>query len=122
MNDFMEMAIPAAVVITIFLIIFGFVAFMRYLRFKETIALAEKGLIREKQNGRNGRDSLKWGIVFIFVGMGLCVGLYPVGFIVDLDTPFYLGPWLLAGLLPMSFGMGLVTVYWATQRGQDKEA
>ncbi len=39
MNDI----IPCLGVVAVFAIIFGFLAFMRYMSYKETIALAEKG-------------------------------------------------------------------------------
>jgi hypothetical protein len=47
--------------------------------------------------------------------MALCVGLYPIGFVAGSDFPLAFGPWMLAGLLPMFFGLGLVLIYVLTR-------
>ena len=89
-------------------IVFGFIALMRFLRYRETRALAEKGLVRVERAGGNGKDTLRWGIAPTAVGLALCVGVYPIGFWVDPagQLPLRFGPWMLAGLLPMFFGLG----------------
>ena len=46
MNDFFEWFVPCFVTLAIFLIIFGFAAFMRYMKYRETVALAEQGRSR----------------------------------------------------------------------------
>ena len=72
MNDAFE-AIGVALGIAMVLgIPFGFFAFLRYLRFKETIALAEQGLLRPAKARRN-RDTLRWGIVITTMGTGVNV-------------------------------------------------
>jgi len=119
MNDFMEMAIPGGVVISIFLIIFGFAAFMRYLRYKETIALAEKGLIRQRHHGANGRDTLRWGILITFVGLALSIGICPLA--IFTETPEALVVGILVGLVPMFFGLGLITVHALNRKEQAEE-
>lgn len=65
---------------------------MRYIKFRETIALAEKGLVRPakvQNNGKNGLNALRWGIVIASIGLALIVGLFPIGGLV-----------LLVGLIP----------------------
>lgn len=96
------------------LIIFGFIALMRYINFRETLALAEKGLVRPakaQSNGKNGsgKNVLRWGIVIASIGLALIVGLFPIG-----------GPVLLVGLIPTFFGLGLVLIYVLT-RESDKD-
>ena len=92
----------------IFSIPFAFFAFIRYLRYKETITLAERGLLRPSES-KNGRGTMRWGVVLTFVGAALFLGLIPLGFLMDMDH--VLGPWLLLGCLPMFFGMSLLVIY-----------
>jgi phosphate/sulfate permease len=69
MNDL----IPCAGSVTAFLIVFGFLAYLRYLRHKEILALAEKGLPYPKS--RNGKkDTLRWGVIITAVGLALLAG------------------------------------------------
>jgi len=51
MNDFLEWFVPCFVVISIFLMTFGFLAFMRFIHLKEKAVLAEYGLLKGKSNG-----------------------------------------------------------------------
>ena len=53
-------------VIGILVIIFGFLAFLRYINYKETLALAEKGLTKPEVKSRKGL--LRWGIVVTSIG------------------------------------------------------
>ena len=55
-------------------IIFGFFAFLRYMNYKETITLAEKGLTRPEPKARSGL--LRWGILITGLGFALSLGLY----------------------------------------------
>jgi len=121
MNDFFEWFVPCFVTLSIFLMIFGFAAFMRYMRYKETVALAERGLLRQKR-GKNGQETLRWGIIILFLGIALCAGVYPIGFLAEAPPPFYLGPWILAGLLPMFFGLALIVIYALTQKETNSDA
>ena len=107
-------------VLGVFVIVFGFIALMRYLRYRETLALAEKGLVRVERAGGNGRDTLRWGIALTAVGLALAVGIYPVGFWIDPagQLPLRFGPWMLVGLLPMFFGLRLVLIYVLTHDDQ----
>jgi hypothetical protein len=102
-----------------FFLVFGFIVLMRYLNYRETLALAEKGLVRGRVRGNGGKDTLRWGIAITAVGMALCVGLYPVGFVVDAGFPLGFGPWMLVGLIPTFFGLGLILIYVLT-REDDK--
>ena len=114
MNDFFEWFVPCFVTLSIFLMIFSFAGFMRYMRYKETVALAERGLLQQSK-GKNGKDSLRWGIIIMFLGIALCIGVYPIGFLFEVPPPLYLGPWILVGVLPMFFGFALIVIYALSQ-------
>jgi hypothetical protein len=89
--------------------------------YRETLDLAEKGLVRgDLRRGGNGKDTLRWGIVITAVGLALCIGLYPLGFVTGTRFPLGLGPWMLAGLLPTFFGVGLVLIYVLTREKDDE--
>ncbi len=120
MNDFFEMVIPAGVIIGIFFMIFSFAAFMRYLRYKETIALAEKGLLHPKHaGGTNGRDTLRWGIIITAVGMALTLGICSIALFTE--TPEILIVVTLIGLVPMFFGIGLIIIHRIAHQNQGED-
>jgi hypothetical protein len=104
-----------------FALIFGFLAFMRYMSYKETLALAEKGLVRPVRG--NGKGALIWGILITAVGVALCFGLWPLGFLINGRSgfPFGFGPWMLGALIPIFFGLGLILVYVLTREGKKPE-
>lgn len=96
--------------------IFGFLAFLRYMNYKETLALAEKGLTRPE--ARSGKGFLRWGIVLSSLGLALSIGLYLIGFNSPNDYPLHLGPWMLGGLVPLFLGLGLVLLHFLTEKEQ----
>lgn len=102
--------------------IFALVAFMRYLAYRETLALAEKGLVRGQVRG-DETGSLRVGIITAAVGMALCLGLWPIGFMVGggRGLPLGLGPWMLFGLLPLFVGLGLILFYVVMRPEKKKE-
>jgi hypothetical protein len=108
MNDL----IPCLGSISFVLIVFGFFAFLRYMRHREILTLAEKGLVYPER--RNGKDTLRWGIVITAIGLALIVGIAPVAW-----GNFW--PLLLIGLLPAFFGLGLVLIYVLTREPKEKE-
>ncbi len=95
-----------------FFAFFGFFAFLRYMRYKETIILAEKGLVHPGYGSSNGSGTLRWGLAITGLGLALCLGLYPIGFtsVVSGEFPLNFGPWMLAGLLPTFFGLSLIAI------------
>jgi hypothetical protein len=101
--------------VTIFLIVLGFLAFLRYLRYKETIVLAEKGLLRAQEGQQNGKDSLRWGIIITALGLALSIGVYTIGFGVRNNYPLQFGPWMMVGLIPTFFGVALILIYVLTR-------
>jgi hypothetical protein len=110
MNDIF----PCLGIVAVFAIIFGFLAFLRYMNYKETIALAEKGLTRPP--GKAGKGLLRWGIVISAIGLALSVGLYPLGFASGEIYPLHLGPWMLGGFVPLFLGLGLLLLHYLTDR------
>ncbi len=110
MNDL----IPCLGVIDILVIIFGFLAFLRYMNYKETIALAEKGLT--KPETKSGKGLLRWGIVISAIGFALSLGLYPIGFSSGENYPLHLGPWMLGGFVPLFLGIGLILIHYLTEK------
>lgn len=96
-------------------VIFGFLAFLRYMNYKETIALAEKGLTKpESKSGSKGM--LRWGIMITALGLALTLGLYLIGFDAASNYPLRLGPWMLGGLVPLFLGLGLVLLHYLTEK------
>lgn len=110
----MDVLIPCLGVLGILIIIFGFIAFIRYLNYKETLALAEKGLSRPEE--KNSKTLLRWGILVTALGVALTIGLYPIGFFAGDNYPLHLGPWMLGGFLPLFLGLGLILLHYLTEK------
>jgi hypothetical protein len=111
MNDL----IPCLGVIGILAIIFGFLAFLRYMNYKETLALAEKGLTKPEGN-KPASNLLRWGIIITALGFALSIGLYPIGFDSGNNYPLHLGPWMLGGFVPLFLGIGLILLHYLTEK------
>jgi len=110
----MDALIPCLGVVGTLTIIFGFLAFLRYMNYKETIALAEKGLTRPET--RSGKGLLRWGIVITAIGFALTIGLYTIGFAAANTYPLRLGPWMLGGFVPLFLGLGLILLHYLTEK------
>ena len=110
----MNLLIPCLGIIGSIVIIVGFLAFFRYINYKETITLAEKGLSRPEK--KTGKGLLCWGMLLTLLGLVLSIGLYIIGFNSPTSYPLHLGPWMLGGLIPLFLGIGLVLHYFLTDR------
>ncbi len=123
----MENSILCGGAVGFFFLLFAFILAMRYLNYRETMGLAEKGLVkpsREATRARNGGNKavLVWGIIMAAIGLALMLGLWPLGFTsVGRGFPLGFGPWMLFGLLPLFFGLALVLIYVLTQSGKEKQ-
>ena len=106
--------VPCLSIVSVLIVIFGFLAFMRYINYKETLALAEKGLTRPE--ARNSKGFLRWGILVTSLGLALSLGLYFVGFDSAENYPLHLGPWMLGGFVPLFLGLGLILSHFLTQK------
>ena len=110
MNDIF----PCLGVVGSLTVIFGFLAFLRYMNYKETIALAEKGLTKPEPN--SNKRLLRWGIIVTAIGFALTIGLYTFGFDSADNYPLHLGPWMLGGFVPLFLGIGLILLHYLTER------
>lgn len=83
---------------------------LRYLNYRQAVTLAEKGFMPEKRKS-DGKEALRWGILLSALGTALCLGLYPLGSGLPGQYPLGFGPWMLLGLVPLFFGLGLLLIY-----------
>ena len=104
--------VPCLSIVSVLFVIFGFLAFLRYMSYRETLALAEKGLT--KPETRTGKGFLRWGILITALGFALTIGLYLIGFDSAASYPLHLGPWMLGGFVPLFLGLGLVLLHYLT--------
>jgi len=110
----MDGLIPCLGITGILVIIFGFLAFLRYMNYKETLALAEKGLT--KPESKSAGNLLRWGIIIAALGFALSLGLYPIGFDSGNNYPLHLGPWMLGGFVPLFLGISLILIHYLTEK------
>ncbi|MGB1250140.1 MAG: hypothetical protein ACPG8W_05860 [Candidatus Promineifilaceae bacterium] len=115
MNNFLEAIGVGISVSLIFSVILGFIAFMRYLSYRETIELAQRGMLhpRHRRPGSGTTRSMRAGIIISAIGMALTCGLFTIGFEPGNTV---LGPWMIGGLLPLSIGGALILIGWINQR------
>ncbi len=90
--------------VIVFLVVFGFAAYNRYLQHKETMALAEKGLLPAQDPGERTANLLRWGMIFSILGAILVLVMIPFAW----DNYWFL---FLLGLLPLALGLGLTLIY-----------
>ena len=98
-------------------IFFGFIVLLRYLQYREHIAMISTGIHPDslRVTRRRSRGLLRAGLIIAMVGLTLTIGLYPIGYILPpifSAIPFHLGPWLLPGLIPLGVGIALITSYY----------
>jgi len=106
--------IPCLGIVGSLTVIFGFLAFLRYMNYKETIALAEKGVT--KPESKSNKSLLRWGIIITALGFALTLGLYTIGFDSANNYPLHLGPWMLGGFVPLFLGIGLTLLHYLTSK------
>lgn len=88
-------------------VVLGFITLNRYIRYKERVALAQLGYLLDENNQRlrGGNRGVLWGgVITSASGLALLLGLGTLG----------LGAWLIAGLLPLCVGLGMVLIYYLT--------
>ena len=110
----MSDSFPCLAFVEALFLILGLLAFLRYMNYKKTISLAERGFPRPEQKTGNG--FLRWGILITALGLALSIGLYPIGFSGGDDYPLHLGPWMLGGFVPLFLGLGLILLHVLTRK------
>ncbi len=98
-------------IVSTLIVVFLFLAYSRFLRHREIMTLAEKGLTYPER--KNGNVVLRWGIIVTGIGLALILGLLP--FILQGTEEL-----LLLGLLPTFFGLSLVLIYVLTRSEESK--
>jgi formate hydrogenlyase subunit 3/multisubunit Na+/H+ antiporter MnhD subunit len=100
-------------------IFLGFIVLLRYIHYREHVALITHGFNPNTQVKRKrSKGILRAGLITMMVGLSLTVGLYPVSFLLPATmdaAPFHLGPWLLPGLIPLGVGIALTVSYYLEQ-------
>ncbi len=96
--------------IVVFAVVFGFAAYTRYLQHKETMALADQGLLPDQNSGIKGFPIQRWGMIFSILGLILLMVMVPFA---------WNNIWILflLGLLPLAFGLGLMMIFVLMQQG-----
>lgn len=90
-------------------VVLAFVTLNRYIRYKERVALAQLGYAPDENDlrlaSRGGNRGVLWGgVITAASGLALLLGLGTLG----------MGAWLIAGLLPLFVGLGMVLIYYLT--------
>lgn len=112
--------IPCLGFLGFFLMLFSFIAFTRYLAYRETVVLAEKGLVRPERLRGDGKGALRWGIISTAMGLALCLGWVIAFFTVGRDEDGF-ALFALIGLFPTFFGLALILIYVLTREPKKPE-
>ena len=109
----------------VMIIFLGFIALLRYIQYRERMAMLTHGMRPEDlPHRRYNSGILSAGLITGMVGLSLTIGLYPIGFLFSTTftaTPFHLGPWLLPGLIPFGVGVALVISAYLEQSSGTSE-
>jgi predicted tellurium resistance membrane protein TerC len=86
---------------------------LRWFSYKERMALIAQGISPEdqRQKRKNHKTILAIGLVIGLIGLALTIGLITLG----------VGPWLLAGLLPLFVGLAFILVSLVLAPAKPKE-
>ena len=100
--------------LVVFVVVFGFAAYTRFLQHKENMALAEKGLLPDASE-RKGMPVQRWGLIFSILGLVLILAMIPFA---------WNNIWILflLGLLPLGLGLGLMIIYVLLQDNPDTKS
>jgi len=111
MRDIFEFVVPAVFVLLFFALFLGFAGWLRWMRFRETLALADRGYAPVgAPNGTN--RTLRWGLILVAIGLALACGMAPFA-LEALDR----SPVLIPGLLFLFVGLALL-LYWLLSGGR----
>jgi hypothetical protein len=131
----MEGVLVAFIIFVLFPgVILGFILLSRYLKYRETLTMIQHGMTttqppalpsppvmmhrpNAEQQAGAGRGTFIWGLVLAAIGVALTLALWPIGFIANSASgnsvrfPLGLGPWMLAGFIPLFVGLSLILGY-----------
>jgi hypothetical protein len=90
-------------------VVLGFVTLNRYITYKERVAMMRSGfppeaMHRDARERHANRGVLWGGVITAMSGLALLLSLATLG----------MGVWLIAGLLPLFVGLGIVLIYYMT--------
>ncbi|MEA3407200.1 MAG: DUF6249 domain-containing protein [Chloroflexota bacterium] len=90
-------------------VVLGFITLNRYITYKERVAMMRSGfppeaMQRDAQQRQGNRGVLWGGVITAMSGLALLLSLSTLG----------MGVWLIAGLLPLFVGVGIVLIYYTT--------
>lgn len=104
------MAIAVLIPLSTIIAPFIFVYFVIKLKNSQDALLIEKGLYKPATPRERFRRFYLIGIIMLVLGLGLTVGLLPIGFIPKIKAegmPFF-GPWMMPGVLLSFLGAGFL--------------
>ncbi|MFN8423998.1 MAG: hypothetical protein U0470_11690 [Anaerolineae bacterium] len=111
MHDVLEIAVPGTFALLFFGLIFGFLAWLRWMRFRETLALADRGFApADAPNGTN--CMLRWSLILMALGLALSCGILPLAF-----DSIHAFPALIPGLSMLFLGLAFL-LYWLRPAGE----
>ena len=120
--DAFEIMVPCIGFVAFFFLIFGTVAVLRWFRHKELLAMIQQGGMPEQYANmprvQNEHATRNWGVALTALGLALVVGLWPLDFVGGPTYVLGLGPWMLAGFIPMFLGLALLIIYYLTRKEQ----
>jgi hypothetical protein len=102
--------VPVFGVIGILVVVLGFIIVMRLINYRENLFFAEKGISRPEVKSMAGM--LRWGIITTALGFALTLGLFFGNFRSSELYPLHLGPWMLAGFVPLFLGIGMILLHY----------
>jgi hypothetical protein len=111
-----------------FTLLFGTLVLIRWIRYRETLAMVERGLtpaeVPKARNG-NGKGTLVWGIIVTAVGLALMCGflawfsvpMLTMGTMTmgDLSSVAIAGMLATPGLMVIFIGVALIIIYFVTR-------
>lgn len=112
MNDIVTyLAYFTPIILSVLVVIL--VIALRWFSYKERMALIAQGVSPEdeRKHGKNQKTFLAIGLVIGLIGLALTIGLITLG----------VGPWLLAGLLPLFVGLAFILVSLVLAPSKPKE-
>jgi hypothetical protein len=88
-----------------------FAGFLQWLRHREFMLLVAKGMIEPAELPmRKGSDPLRWAVVLFSAGVGISLGVWPIG-LANPQVPYGLTPWMMLGAMPAAIALGLILVH-----------